>query len=303
MRNPWLVGVALLLSTVPVAAADWQATRLVGQVEQLAGEQWLPLKRGDIVPDGRQVRTLADGRVELTRDTDVISLGPATAVAISESTAEPFTTVTQAYGTVEAEVTVQPFEHFEVRTPLLAAVVKGTHFIVQSTGAAASVRVTRGTVAVEALETGKTTLVHADEVASLRPGTALELGNAVPASAPALAGDAGPSVPSDAPARQLSAVAADVSNLPAVPTDPATASALPSAGTGTLQLAAPSAADPSQGSGVADLMLSYERPLGGSMKRVDKDADSMFGPLLGAAILCGGILLGAIAILFRRIFG
>ena len=302
MPNPWLVGVALLLFTVPVAAADWQATRLVGQVEQLAGEQWLPLKRGDTVPDGRQVRTLADGRVELTRDTDVISLGPATAVAISESTAEPFTTVTQAYGTVEAEVTVQPFEHFEVRTPLLAAVVKGTHFIVESTGSAGSVRVTRGTVAVEALETGKTTLVHADEVASLRVGSPIELGTASPASAPALAGDAGPSVTGDAPARQLSAVAADVSSLPAAPAD-AAASALPSAGNGNLQLGAPGTADPSEGSGVGDLMLAYDRPLGATLKRPDKDANSMFGPLLGAAILCGGILLGAIAILFRRIFG
>jgi hypothetical protein len=301
MPNPWSVGVALLLLTVPVAAADWQATRLVGQVEQLVGEQWLPLKRGDIVPDGRQVRTLAGGRVELTRETDVISLAPATAVAISESTAEPFTTVTQAYGTVEAEVTVQPFEHFEVRTPLLAAVVKGTHFIVQSTSATASVRVTRGTVAVEALETGRTTLVHADEVASLRRGNALELTTTAPASAPALAGDAGTIVATDNPARQLSAVVADVGSLPAA--SAAAASALPSAGNGTLQLAAPSMADPSQGSGVADLMLSYDRPLGGTLKRVDKDADSMFGPLLGAAILCGGILLGAIAILFRRIFG
>lgn len=301
MPNPWFVGVALLLSTLPVAAADWQATRLVGQVEQLAGEQWLPLKRGDLVPDGRQVRTLADGRVELTRDTDVISLGPATAVAISESTAEPFTTVTQAYGTVEAEVTVQPFEHFEVRTPLLAAVVKGTHFIVESTGSAGSVRVTRGTVAVEALETGKTTLVHADEVASLRRGNDLELGTAAPAAAAAQAGDAGAAA-TDTPARQLSTAVADVGSLPAASAD-AAASALPSADTGSLQVGAPGTADPNEGSGVGDLMLAYDRPLGATLKRPDKDADSMFGPLLGAAILCGGILLGAIAILLRRIFG
>lgn len=299
MRIPVFVGVALLLSALPAVAADWHATRLVGGVEQLVDEQWLPLKRGDVVPDGRQVRTLAGGRVELTRDADVISLGPATAIAISESASEPFTTVAQAYGTVEAEVTVQPFEHFEVRTPLLAAVVKGTHFIVQSSSATASVSVTRGAVAVEDLETGKTTLVHADEVASLRRGNELELGTA-PTAAAAQAGDAGAAA-IDTPARQLSTPAADMGSLPAAPAD--AAASLPSAGTGNLQAGASFAADPSEGSGVGDLMLAYDRPSGATLKRPEKDADSMFGPLLGASILIGGILLGAIAIVFRRIFG
>lgn len=300
MPNPWFVGFALLVSTLPVAAADWHATRLVGGVEQQVGEQWLPLKRGDIVPDGRQVRTLAGGRVELTRDTDVISLGPATAVAIGDSTAEPFTTVTQSYGTVEAEVTVQPFEHFEIRTPLLAAVVKGTHFIVQSTGATASVRVTRGTVAVEALETGKTTLVHTDEVASVRLGSELELASTVPAPPSVPDGDTA-DVATQSPAAQLSAAVDNISNLPAAPSA-AAASALPAAGTGTLPFSAPNVTDTGKGSGVADLLMSYERP-SGSLKRVDKEAESMFGPLLGAAILCGGVVLGGIAILYRRIFG
>ncbi|WP_421761387.1 FecR domain-containing protein [Devosia sp.] len=300
MPNLRIVGIALILSVLPAHAADWQATRVTGVVEQSVNDQWLPLQRDDIVPDGRPVRTLADGQVDLRRDTDLLSLGPATQVAITESTAEPFTTVSQAYGTVEAEVTVQPFEHFEVKTPLLAAVVKGTHFIVQSTGATASVRVTRGTVGVEALETGKTTLVSTDETASIRLGGDLEVATAQQPIPPSLAADTSAAPATDNSAARLATTVAEVGSAEAQAPAPKVEVAVP-APTGTFKLPAALTSAP-EGSGVANLLLSYDQPAR-SVTKPDKDAESMFGPALGAAILCGGILLGGIAILFRRIFG
>lgn len=299
MPNLRIVGIALILSVLPTHAADWQATRVAGVVEQSVDDHWLPLRRDDIVPDGRPVRTLADGQVDLRRDKDLLSLGPATQIAITESTAEPFTTVSQAYGTVEAEVTVQPFEHFEVKTPLLAAVVKGTHFIVQSTGATASVRVTRGAVGVEALETGKTTLVSTDETASIRRGGDLEVAAAQQPIPPSLANDTSAAPAADNPARLAASVADDSTPVSATPA-PKLEVALP-APAGTFKLPAALTSAP-EGSGVANLLLSYDQPTR-SLTKPDKDAESMFGPALGAAILCGGILLGGIAILFRRLFG
>jgi len=131
-------------------ADNWVANRLYGPVEQLIGNQWQPLERGMALPDSRMVRTSASGRLTLTRGEETIELGPNTQIKIHDRAGtKPFTTVTQSFGTVSVEAQVEKVQHFEVQTPYLAAVVKGTRFTVTSGKSGATVTVHRGHVEVD----------------------------------------------------------------------------------------------------------------------------------------------------------
>ena len=160
--------VAMSLSFGAAAFADdWVAVKLRGQVLQLVGGDWARLQRGDVVPDDRVIRTLGNGRVELKRDAEVISLGGNTQIQIKDRTGKRFTTVQQHFGTVEIEAEVRNVQHFAVQTPFLAAVVKGTHFIVKSGKTESSVKVTRGQVEVSETRSGAHVLVPAGQRATV----------------------------------------------------------------------------------------------------------------------------------------
>lgn len=148
-------------------ADDWVAVKLRGQVLQLVGGDWAKLQRGDVVPDDRVIRTLGNGRVDLQRDAEVISLAGNTQIQIKDKTGQRFTTVEQHFGTVEIEAEVRNVQHFAVETPFLAAVVKGTHFIVKSGKSGSSVKVTRGRVEVSDNQSGAHVLVPAGQQATV----------------------------------------------------------------------------------------------------------------------------------------
>ncbi len=148
-------------------ADDWVAVKLRGQVLQLVEGDWARLQRGDLVPDDRVIRTLGNGRVDLKRDAEVISLGGNTQIQIKDKTGKRFTTVQQHFGTVEIEAEVRNVQHFAVETPFLAAVVKGTHFIVKSGKTESSVKVTRGRVEVTDHQSGAHVLVPAGQQAKV----------------------------------------------------------------------------------------------------------------------------------------
>lgn len=140
----------VLLLTAPAFADDWQAVKLRGIVLQLVDNQWQPLQRGDVVPDTRVLRTTISGHAEFTRGAETIDLEPNTQIQIFDKAhhQKPFTTIVQQFGTVSVEAQVQNVQHFAVDTPFLAAVVKGTRFVVTGTQTGGSVQVNRGHVAV-----------------------------------------------------------------------------------------------------------------------------------------------------------
>jgi hypothetical protein len=83
------------------------------------------------------------------------------------------TTIKQQAGSILLEVEKKNVKHFEVETPYLAAVVKGTQFRVTVTASGAKVDVVRGQVEVADFKTG--------QIAQVMPGqhaTALSSGNA-----------------------------------------------------------------------------------------------------------------------------
>lgn len=273
----------LLGFTASAWAEDWIATKLRGMAEVQIDDVWLPLARGDSVVDDQLVRTLGDSRLELTRGVDVIALGPDTQLRIADDAATRFTVVHQDFGTVEVEAQVRDTKHLEVRTKFLAAVVKGTHFIVTAGATGASVEVTRGLVAVQSFETRQFTEVPAGNTARVAALSGLlEVSGASPL--PAIRTDAAFELPTALP------------SLPDVPALPTTGAAAPAAtlatGTQGVQIA--------QSGPAAGLGLSLQLPtseLGAAAS--EPIGVDLWTTALGVAI---GIAMGAIALLLRRLF-
>jgi hypothetical protein len=108
------------------------------------------------------------------RNSETITLSPSSQIVLTER--GPETQVFQPAGTVEFDVEVRDFRHFMVQTPLLAAVVKGTRFVVTVHGEGAGVRVERGLVEVINDATGEAALVAAGQEAEVdNRGAALEV--------------------------------------------------------------------------------------------------------------------------------
>ena len=167
-----LAAFAALAAFLPGAALadDWLASKVRGPVMQYTKGEWIPLKRGDIVPDDRLVRTLKGGRITLQRGNETIALESQTQIRILDKPGRVFTTVRQDFGEVSIEADVRKVEHFSVKTPLIAAVVKGTRFTVKSGKHEAEVSVRRGHVAVTDADTGQTVLLAAGDSASTEDG-------------------------------------------------------------------------------------------------------------------------------------
>jgi hypothetical protein len=162
-----------LFVTAPAVAADWVVLRLRGNVEVMVEGNWVALKRGDVVGNEQMVRTLADGHAELQRDKEVVALGSNTEIRIRQDAETGYTTVLQDFGRVEVDAEAKRVKHFEVQTPYLAAVVKGTHFIVSSDRDGASVSVDRGAVSVQSVASERITTIKVGQVATVRRKTDL----------------------------------------------------------------------------------------------------------------------------------
>jgi hypothetical protein len=164
---------AILAVTAASAFADeWVAVRLRGNVMQLIDGEWQKLKRNDIVPDSRVIRTMRTGNVEFSRGNETVTIGPDTQIQIfDESGSKPFTTVKQYFGTVTVQAEVRQVQHFAVQTPYLAAVVKGTRFTVTSGDSGANVEVKRGRVLVEDKGNNDAVTIVAGQSAGVEKGS------------------------------------------------------------------------------------------------------------------------------------
>ncbi|WP_374621406.1 FecR domain-containing protein [Devosia sp.] len=190
-----LVAGLLGLGIGSAVADDWVAAKLRGRVLERIDGTWHAISRGDVVPDGHAVRTVGNSRVLLVRGKETIELGPNTLIEIRDRDGELFTTVRQAFGEIKVEADVRNVEHFAVETPHLAAVVKGTIFVVRSGRSGAQVEVERGRVAVEDADDHSTTIVAAGQSASAEEGSPLEVSGA--GELPVVKDASGEVIPSD----------------------------------------------------------------------------------------------------------
>lgn len=158
MKHLWFRIVALCVGAVGFAGAaladDWRLVRTSGEVWISSPDTAVILaSTGGTVPERSTVATGPFGRALLVRGNESVVVGPGSILTIAES--GPLTTIIQSAGTAEFEVERQNVQHFAVETPLLAALVKGTHFTVTASRQQAEVVVDRGIVEVTALASGQ----------------------------------------------------------------------------------------------------------------------------------------------------
>ena len=101
------------------------------------------------------------------RGEESILVSPNSVVGIPTEKKEGLsTTILQQAGSILLEVEKRNVKHFEVETPYLAAVVKGTRFRVSVNAASTSVDVARGQVEVSDFKSGQTVQLLPGQVAT-----------------------------------------------------------------------------------------------------------------------------------------
>jgi len=179
LRPFLLLSLLLLGSTVPASAEDWV-------IAKISGEAWIAAPNaaavraasGMAIPEGAAFSTRHNGRAQLERGAESILVSPDTVITPQSATfLGTTTTILQQTGQIELEVEKRNVKHFTVKTPLLAAVVKGTHFTVSVSHQGADVRVARGLVEVSDLTTGRSADVGPGQKASVgsREGRGLQV--------------------------------------------------------------------------------------------------------------------------------
>ena len=161
---------ALVLGTASGASATddgiWSVSKSSGEVWVATdGAQPVSLNQEETLKPGNTIRTGRNGRVLLVRGEETILISPNSVVGLPAEKKEGLsTTIIQQAGSILLEVEKRNVKHFEVETPYLAAVVKGTQFSVTVGAGSTKVGVLRGQVEVSDFKTG--------QVAQVMPGQA-----------------------------------------------------------------------------------------------------------------------------------
>ena len=163
-----LLAMVALTATGAFARADeWQVAKATGEVWiTSATAQSVSLTTSSVLRPGEKIQTGKNGRVLLTRGAETILIAPNSLIGLpAPQTPDRTTTILQQAGSIVLEVEKRNVEHFEVETPFLAAVVRGTRFKVDVGQHGADVRVLSGTVNVSSLKSGQFALVSAGQEA------------------------------------------------------------------------------------------------------------------------------------------
>jgi hypothetical protein len=161
----------ILVTASPAFAGDgdaWIVSKFSGEV-WLAGSdvQQASLKQEDVLKPGDTVRTGRGGRVLLKRGNEAILIAPNSVVGVPAQNKDGMsTTILQQAGSILLDVEKRDVKHFEVETPYMAAVVKGTQFRVTIEAGKTSVEVVRGQVEVADFRSGQIAQVMAGQQAT-----------------------------------------------------------------------------------------------------------------------------------------
>ena len=159
--------VALTATGAFARADDWQVAKATGEVWiTSATAQSVSLTTSSVLRPGEKIQTGKNGRVLLTRGAETVLIAPNSVIGLpSPQSPDRTTTILQQAGSIVLEVEKRNVEHFEVETPFLAAVVKGTRFQVDVGQQGADVRVLSGSVNVSSFKSGQFALVSAGQQA------------------------------------------------------------------------------------------------------------------------------------------
>src|SRR5690242_7143178 len=189
MRIQGIFRTAALAFTLVIASSAFAADDGVWSVKKSSGEVWMgsagvqqaSVKTDEVLKPGDTIRTGRNGRVLLVRGEESILIAPNSVVGLPAEKKDGLaTTITQQAGSILLEVEKKNVKHFEVETPYLAAVVKGTQFRVTVNASGATVDVVRGQVEVSDFKTGQIAQVMPGQHANVfaNGNTGLTLGGA-----------------------------------------------------------------------------------------------------------------------------
>jgi FecR protein len=172
---------ALATASVAFAAdgGDWTVSKSSGEVWFTgSGVQQAALRQEDVLKPGDTISTGRTGRVLLKRGDEMILVSPNSVIGVPAEKKEGLsTTIKQQAGSILLDVEKRNVKHFEVETPYLAAVVKGTQFRVTVNAGKTTVDVVRGQVEVADFKSGQIAQVmagqHATAFASGKTGLSL----------------------------------------------------------------------------------------------------------------------------------
>jgi hypothetical protein len=165
-----VMGLALFIPGIAYGGdGNWRVGKSSGAVWVTKSQtQAVSLTNDAVLQAGDNITTGRNGRVLLIRGEERIIVSPNSAIGIPKANASGRdTTITQRAGTILLEVEKKNVPHFEVETPYLAAVVKGTKFQVTVDSRGARVDVTRGKVQVADFKSGQYALVLPGQAAKV----------------------------------------------------------------------------------------------------------------------------------------
>ena len=178
-----ILAMALALGAASIAHAGdgeaWSVSKSSGEVWMTTtGAQTVSLSQQDVLKPGDTIRTGRNGRVLLVRGAETILVSPNSVIGLPTENKDGLsTTIVQQAGSILLEVEKRNVKHFEVETPYLAAVVKGTQFRVSVNAGSARIDVIRGQVEVADFRSGQIAQVMPGQVATAfaqgKPGLTL----------------------------------------------------------------------------------------------------------------------------------
>lgn len=155
-------------ATAASSDAPWKIQDVSGEARFLDQEKGAQAaSAGTIMDAGDRVKTGADGRVVIARGEERITVSPSSEMGLPVENTGPYSTrILQNLGTILLKVQKQPNQHFEVQTPYMAAVVKGTTFTVSVGNKGAAVHVVEGAVQVADLAGQQVQLIRPGQTAT-----------------------------------------------------------------------------------------------------------------------------------------
>ena len=137
------------LSMIPMFSLEAKVVSVKGKVEIQEAGMWVPVEKGDIIEKGTVISTGFNSELVVDVKNSTFTLGPLTRVTIENLVTKGNKDTTQIYidsGSIAANVSNKGGRRtgFKVRSPVATASVRGTAFIVSSSG---KLTVTEGLVA------------------------------------------------------------------------------------------------------------------------------------------------------------
>jgi len=159
-----LIAGLLSVARAPVANAQdtsWHVSKSSGPVWMItSGAQPASLSDESVLNPGDTIRTGHNGRALLTRGTETLLIAPNSVIGIPATQQDGLaTTIIEQAGSVLIQAEKRDLKHFQVETPYLAAVVKGTQFRVSVDERGSSVNVLSGQVEVTDFKSGQYAIV------------------------------------------------------------------------------------------------------------------------------------------------